>query len=552
MKKIAILILILFLVGCEKAIKQTEEMPTDIEIYNLSDADEVIIGGESINLIAIVNPSKANQKVTWSSSDSSIASVDENGVVTGHKEGSVKIYATSVVDNNIQNEIDIFVYDDANNLETIEDIKSYLEKLIPYQTATDLSLPNFINGCRLSWSSSDINTISKTGKIKRAVNDKYVTLTCNISISRVEGEFTREIMVNKYTLKERNRKLTFTYLYDYGNAFDQFNDGDLDKIDVINYAFAGILHGQLYVSNQNNFERIVKEAHEKGVRVVLAIGGWGVDGFSDAALTAESRKLFINSIIEGIDKYRLDGIDFDWEYPTSDAGGTIKARPEDKANFTLLCKELREAMDKKNPDLILSIAVANGSWAADKYYEVSKLNEYIDFLHLMSYDIINFGTTANPIINASHHTNLYSSSYSVGSADAGVKAYQSRGIDANKIIMGIAFYGHGFIVDNGGSNGMGAQCDTSNKDNKFTVSYQKIVDEYLAHPEIYKVYTDEQAKTHWIYGNNTVISYDDPYSIAAKCDYVNNNDLGGVMVWEYTKDDNQSSLINAIYNNLNK
>lgn len=552
MKKILILILMFLLVGCQGQIQETIAMPTGIDVYNLSEKDEVIVGGETLKLVAIVSPVNASQKVVWSSSDDSIASVDENGVVIGHKEGSVKIIATSYVDTTIQSEISVSVYDDANQLATIESIKEFLDRLIPSETTTDLNLHNIYNDARLSWSSSDINTISKTGRVSQASTDKYVTLTCNISFPRVQGVFSKEVMVKKYELRELPDKLTFTYLYDYGNNFDGFNEGDLDKIDVINYAFGGIVGGELSVSSQNNFARIIKEAHAKGVRVVLAIGGWGVDGFSDAVSSKANRQKFIASIIKGINDYRLDGIDFDWEYPTSTAGGLIKASPYDKANFTLLCQELRTAMDQINPDLILSIAVANGAWAADTYYEVSKLNQYIDFLHLMSYDIINFGTSTNPIIKASHHTNLYASPYSVGSADAGVKAYASRGIDPSKIIMGIAFYGHAYVVDGSGTNGMGANCDTSNTANKFTVSYKTIVEEYLSHSEIYKIYIDKQAQASWIYGNNLVISFDEHYSIAAKCDYVNLNNLGGVMVWQYNQDDNQSSLLNAIYDNLNK
>ena len=554
MKKIAILILLIFLVGCGNANQKITptEKPTNIEIFNMGIADEIIVGGETLTLTAFVYPSNASQNVTWSSSNTEIATIDEAGVVTGLKEGQVVISAISKADVTIVGEINIFVYDDAANLLTIEDIKNYLETIMPNQTTDNLALPFNINGARLSWSSSDDNTISRTGKVKRALTDKNITLTCKISISRVQGEYKKEIMVSKYQLKNRDRKLAFTYLYDYANSFSGFNEGDLDKIDVINYAFGGIRDGKMFVSNSNHFEEIIKLAHDKGTRVVLAIGGWGVDGFSDASLTKESRKVFIDSIIEGIEKYRLDGIDFDWEYPTSTGGGYIKARPEDKANFTLLCQELRAAMDKVNQDLILSIAVANGAWAADTYYEVAKLNEYIDFLHLMSYDIINFPTQANPIVKASHQTNLFQSSNSVGSADAGVKAYQSRGIDPSKIIVGIAFYGHVFVVDGRGNNGMGGYCDTTITGNKTTVSYKKIVEEYLTKPETYTVYTDEVAKASWIYGNNTVISYDDPYSIAAKVDYVHNQNLGGVMVWEYTKDDSQSSLINAIYNNINK
>lgn len=556
MKKIAILLLLLFLVGCTTGGKKEDSNPTNVEIFNLNDADEVIVGGDKLSLTVFVYPSNADQSVTWSSSNDTVATVDEVGNVTGLQEGQVTIFATSKVDAKVKGSINIFVYDDAKNLKTIDDIKKFLDTVVPSEATEDILIPFVVEGVKLSWNSSDEDTISRTGKVKRDLVDRRVTLSCTINISRVQGEFTKEVMVSKYELRNPDRKLVFTYLYDYNGSFTGFNDGDLDKIDVINYAFAGIRDGKLSVSTSSNLESIVKQAHEKGVRVVLAIGGWGVDGFSDAVLTAQTRKVFIDSILAGIDKYRLNGIDLDWEYPTSTASGLIKARPEDKVNFTYLCQELKAALKAKNPDLTLSIAVPNGSWAAQTYYEVDKLNASIDFLHLMSYDVINFATSTNKIVKASHHTNLFTSSLSVSSADAGVNAYKKRvgfeGIDPSKIIVGIAFYGHAFVVDGGGTNGMGANCDTSIEGNKFTVSYKKIAEEYLTQPNKYTVYTDEQAKARWIYGENLVISYDDPYSIAAKVDYVYENNLGGVMVWQYTQDDSQSTLVNAIYNSINR
>ena len=50
---------------------------------------------KTVQLKATVTPSNANQEVTWSSSDSKIATVDEKGLVTGVKAGTVDITATS-------------------------------------------------------------------------------------------------------------------------------------------------------------------------------------------------------------------------------------------------------------------------------------------------------------------------------------------------------------------------------------------------------------------------------------------------------------------------
>jgi chitinase len=63
------------------------------------------------------------------------------------------------------------------------------------------------------------------------------------------------------------------------------------------------------------------------LKVLLSVGGWGARGFSGAAATQESRAVFIRSAQEIVEKYGLDGIDLDWEYPVNGAWGLVAASP---------------------------------------------------------------------------------------------------------------------------------------------------------------------------------------------------------------------------------
>ncbi|AQS18342.1 beta strand repeat-containing protein [Clostridium beijerinckii] len=68
--------------------------PTSVSINK---ADDTIVAGETDTLTATVSPSNAtNQNVTWLSSNTNVATVDSNGVVTGVNAGSAIIIATTV------------------------------------------------------------------------------------------------------------------------------------------------------------------------------------------------------------------------------------------------------------------------------------------------------------------------------------------------------------------------------------------------------------------------------------------------------------------------
>ncbi len=55
----------------------------------------MVVGGQDLQLSAILSPENHSDTLTWSSADDKIATVDENGLVTAHKSGKVKITAQS-------------------------------------------------------------------------------------------------------------------------------------------------------------------------------------------------------------------------------------------------------------------------------------------------------------------------------------------------------------------------------------------------------------------------------------------------------------------------
>lgn len=307
-----------------------------------------------------------------------------------------------------------------------------------------------------------------------------------------------------------NKKLVIAYYYPSG----KINEKDLKKIDYINYSFGKIKENDILISNEQALLEILKY-QKKGIKVNLAIGGWGADGFSEALMEKKSRSKLVNSIMKVIKKYHLDGIDLDWEYPTSSAG-QIKSNPKDRDNLTLFCEELSYSMKEYQKDLVLSIAII----AKNEFYDLKALSNYIDYFNVMTYDyaLCNIAT---------HHTNLYGDF--VVSCDENIK-YLLNFLPRHKIILGAAFYGRYGTFEK--EKKLGARLSTSLVNGY--ISYTKIHENIVNKKWVESF--DEISKASYIISDNLFVTYESKRSLYEKTKYVLEQDLGGIMFWELSLD----------------
>jgi len=290
------------------------------------------------------------------------------------------------------------------------------------------------------------------------------------------------------------------------------------KLTHANYAFGYIANGKVFVSNGRNLSKLVLfKSNNPNLKVILSVGGWGADGFSDAAYSDSSRNTFANSCLDVINIYKLDGIDLDWEYPVSGACDLIKCRAQDKQNFTLLLQTIR---DKIGISKILSIAAG-----ADKSYvnntEMRKIANICNYINLMTY---NFGYNT-------HNANLHPTCSGYGSSlscDKSVNIFIKAGIPTAKINLGIPFFGY--------------------YSDKY-LSYGALVNNYI-NKNGWTRYWDNQAKAAYLKNDSSFITYEDEQSISNKTDYIKSKELGGAMFWEYNQDYN-GILLNKLWTGLN-
>jgi len=179
----------------------------------------------------------------------------------------------------------------------------------------------------------------------------------------------------------------------------------------------------------------VEETRQKfapGTKVMVAIGGWGdTEGFSVAAESDDTRKLWARNVAKMVEATGADGVDVDWEYPGGN-GEDYKQTPNSSKAweiqaYPLLLAALREAL---GPSKLISAAVPGleRDMLAFTRTTVPQITRHLDFLNVMTYDLMNRRDAVTK-----HHTGV---SLSLRAIDA----YLKRGAPAEKLNLGFAFY----------------------------------------------------------------------------------------------------------------
>ena len=538
---ICLLALVCFIiVGCEEDKPQERTIPpTSIEVYtDKVRTNNTYYYGEEIQLAVDVEPYDASYDVNWKSSDSNIARVDANGLVRIVGSGDFTITATSKLDSSVSATWSKKGYDNRSDLANINETKTYLDYLFPdgYEVKGVISLPSSYASCTITWSSSNPQVFSVNGLYNRQEEDVKVTLTAKISFGRTIDTWTKEITVgniNDIQMKTLTPgKIVMMYAY---HGMHTYTPYELQYVDIINHAFA-LINKNTFKVDTTDIDRTASDitrAHSYGIRVCMSIGGWGADGFCQSCASEETRATFIASIIEAVQKYGYDGVDLDWEYPTSGQSAGIAYTSKDKANFTALCKELRAALNEINPKLLLTAAVASGT----RYYDVKNVDQYLNYWNLMTYDF-------------SSKTSGSKARYDEGLTDttSSVEAYISAGATAKKIIVGITFRATKFTVSELGSKYGIGQTMTSNRED---IDYKDVVKSYLNNSD-YKLYYDTTDAMAVLYtpnkvdGEYIVLSFENDRALIARASLIRDKGIGGIMAWDLSMDSTNNEMLKMV------
>ncbi|MGD8110307.1 chitinase C-terminal domain-containing protein [Vibrio sp. TRT 17S01] len=248
---------------------------------------------------------------------------------------------------------------------------------------------------------------------------------------------------------------------------------------------------------KGHFGALATYKERYGVKTLISIGGWaetgghfGADGNrvadggfytmttnADGSINHAGIEKFATSAVEMMRKYKFDGLDIDYEYPTSMAGA---GNPYDKdfmeprrpylwASYQELMKVLRNKLDAASAQdgihYMLTIAAPSSGYLL-RGMETFDVTKYLDYVNIMSYDL--HGAWNDHV---GHNAALYDTGEDSELAQwnvYGTAAYGGIGylntdwayhyfrgsMPAGRINIGVPYYTRGWQGVTGGTNGL--------------------------------------------------------------------------------------------------
>ena len=310
----------------------------------------------------------------------------------------------------------------------------------------------------------------------------------------------------------RDSKVVVAYVTSWSEVMP-----DPQYMTHINYAFGHVNENfnGVKIDNEKRLKQIVDLRKQKPeLKVLLSIGGWGSGRFSEMAANDEYRRAFAADCDRVVKEFALDGIDIDWEYPTSSMAN-ISSSPDDTENFTLLMQDIRAAIGNEKELTLATVASA-------RYIDFKAILPFVDFVNIMAYDMASA---------PKHHSALYPSGHSGDiTSDGAVTAHLKAGVPPSKLVMGMPFYGRG----GDGYPSFQDYNKVGNTDTQYTEKW------------------DEVAQVPYLADKNDtlVFGFENPHSLAIKCQYILDKDLLGGMYWDYSGDNEQGDLRRTVAENL--
>lgn len=367
---------------------------------------------------------------------------------------------------------------------------------------------------------SSTNFISKTvDRIKKG--DSVIVVSSNNGYTRIRtengkiGYIKSNKLENEFTVRESMEEekqingkvnLTWDYFSEYASAPDR-SGTTIDGVNVVSPSFFYLdKNGNLRENLGSKGQAYIEWAHDNGYKV------WAMFSNADAAAESlsitskimnsyELRQELIESLVNKCVKYKLDGINIDFE----------NMRQEDKDMFSRFIIELTPRLKEIGLVTSVDVTAPDGGETWSLCFDRNVIGDVADYIVFMAYDEYGVSST-KPGTTAGYDwvkLNLN-------------KFLQTEEIESNKIILAIPFYTRVWTTNSEGEIVSRNTVSMKNINKVLPEGINKEWDNDLK--QYYAEYTDGNNKKQiWI---------EDIESLKAKVSLINENDLAGVGSWQ--------------------
>uniref|UniRef100_A0A182W7J3 GH18 domain-containing protein n=1 Tax=Anopheles minimus TaxID=112268 RepID=A0A182W7J3_9DIPT len=329
-------------------------------------------------------------------------------------------------------------------------------------------------------------------------------------------------------------------IFGFYGSWGRYRNGhgrcDVEQIDPslcthLIYAFAKLNHdgsiSHVDQSEQDAMRRFNNLPHQNSrLKTLISFGGANgcAAAFSSVAASAQSRATFARNVYNFCTEHRFAGVNIDWKFPESDY---------DRGNFVQLLAALSSELRNRGKILTTSVGV-------NRLHDAASVAQHVDYILLKktdyngSWDI--YTELSAPLcwgqIESDYQRKL--------NVKESVNYWVRGGAPRSKLIVGLAAYGRTFTLTNSGSRGTRVGASGAGRAGPYTAQPGT-----LAYYEVKNAFDTE--RSHWdseqyvpyAVSGDQWVSYDDTRSIRLKCEYINNERLGGAMMWSIEQDEFQ-------------
>lgn len=247
----------------------------------------------------------------------------------------------------------------------------------------------------------------------------------------------------------------------------------------------------------------------------------------------------------------FDGVDIDWEFPAKTSTG------QPNLQYPQLLQAFQQQMDvyRAHNNLhnmfILTSAISpnNGNtWQAQDIFlpkgYSNSASTYVNFFNVMTYDYAGAWNTGPSA--------MATSTAPLSGIEANIADLISQGAPANKLVLGVPFYGVQYQGNFSGSTSgtplstlltqastVPSQYQGSTQDFNYADIMQQTSGDTVQHDSFGSAWAFDPA-------NQLLWVYDDPTTIQTKGTWASSKSLAGMMTWDITKDTASGTLLCAM------